>query len=77
MARVAEHVVDAPGARVVTGQVMADKPGSGSVMTTAVRVTLPVFVTKNENVWVSPNDAPVGAVSDVIATDFAIVIVLV
>ena len=40
------QVVDAPGARVVAGQVM---PGTfGSVTVTAVSVTLPVFVTANE-----------------------------
>ena len=37
--------VDAPGARVVTGQVIADRPGIGSVTVTALRVTLPVLVT--------------------------------
>ena len=68
--RVAAHVVDAPGASVVDGQVMLDSPVSGSETATAVNVTLPVFVTRNENVWVSPNDAPVGEVSVVIATDF-------
>ena len=46
-------------------------------MVTEVSVTLPVFVTRNENVCTSPNDAPVGALSVVIATDFARVIVLV
>lgn len=69
--RVAVHVVDAPGARTVDGQTMDDKPASGSVMATDVRVTLPEFVTRNEYVCTSPNDAPVGAVSVVIATDFA------
>ena len=68
--RVAVHVVDAPGASVVNGQLMLDRPANGSTMLTDVSVTLPVFVTRNENVWVSPNDAPVGEVSVVIATDF-------
>ena len=68
MVRVAVQVVDAPGANVVDGHVMADRPGSGSVMVTEVSVTLPVFVTAKENVCVSPNDAPVGAVSVVSAT---------
>ena len=75
MARVAEQVVDEPGARVVDGHVMADRPVSGSVIDTDVRVTLPVFFTRNENVWVSPNDAPVGAVSVVSATVLVSVIV--
>ena len=75
--RVAVHVVDAPGARVLDGQVMADSPVSGSETATAVNVTLPVFVTRNENVWVSPKDAPVGEVSVVIATDFVNAIVFV
>ena len=69
MVRVAVHVVDTPGANVVEGQVMADRPLSGSVTETPVSVTLPVFVAANENVWTSPNDAPVGAASVVIATD--------
>ena len=66
----AVQVVDAPGARVVDGQVMLDRPANGSMMEIEVSVTLPALVTVNENVWVSPNDAPVGAVSVVIATDF-------
>ena len=77
LVRVAVQVVDAPGARVVDAQVMADNPGSGSVMATAVKVTLPVFVTANENVCTSPSDAPVGAVSVVIATVLVSVIVFV
>ena len=77
MVRVAVQVVEAPGARIVAGQVMADNPGSGSVMATAVKVTLPVFVTANENVCTSPSDAPVGAVSVVIATVLVSVIVFV
>ena len=68
MVRVAVHVVDPPGANVVAGHEMADRPLSGSVIETAVSVTLPVFVTANENVWVSPMDAPAGAVSVVMAT---------
>ena len=75
--RVAEQVVNAPGVNVVDGQLMADRPGSGSVMLTEVRVTLPVLVTAKENVCVSPSDAPEGAVSVVIETDFNNVIVLV
>ena len=75
--RVAVHVVDAPGANVVDGQLIADKPDRGSVMLTDVNVTLPVFVTRNEKVWVSPNDAPLGAVSVVIATVLVRVIVFV
>ena len=69
MVRVAVHVVDAPGASVVDGHEMLDKPDSGSDTASDDSVTLPVFVTRNENVWVSPNDAPAGAVSMVIATD--------
>ncbi len=41
---VAVHVVEAPGARVVTGQVTV--PTFASVTFTACRVTLPVFVTR-------------------------------
>ena len=77
MVRVALHVVEAPGARVVDGQLMADRPGCGSLMVMAVRVTLPVLVTRNENVCVSPDDGPVGAVSVVRATDFVRPIVFV
>ena len=69
MVRVAEQVVEPPGARVVAGQEIADRPANGSVTITAVNVTLPVLVTANENVCTSPRDAPVGAVSVVIATD--------
>ena len=69
MVRVAVHVVDPPGANVVAGQLMADKPDSGSVTLKEVRVTLPVLVTANEKVCVSPSDAPGGAVSVVIAAD--------
>ena len=69
--RVAVQVVDAAGVSVVEGHEILDKPVSGSVMLTVVKVTLPVLVTRNEKVWVSPNDAPVGAVSAVNATDFA------
>ena len=75
--RVAVQVVEPPGASVDNGHVTVDRPDSGSLMATDVNVTLPVFVTTNENVWVSPNDAPVGAVSVVIATDFVSAMVLV
>ena len=44
----AVHVVDTEGANVDTGHEIADKPGNGSVTSTADNVTLPVFVTKNE-----------------------------
>ena len=44
--RDAVHVVDAPGANDDTGHEMADRPGSGSVTPTEVRVTLPVLVTR-------------------------------
>ena len=77
MVRVAVQVVDAPGASVGDGQLMLERPTSGSVMVTDVRVTLPVLVTRNENVWVSPSDAPAGAVSVVMATDLVSVMVLV
>lgn len=73
----AVQVVEAPGASVVDGQLMADRPVRGSVMATAVSATLPVLVTRNENVWVSASDAPIGAVSVVIATDLANVTVFV
>src|SRR5580765_4365811 len=44
---VAEHVVDAPGARVVTPwQLTAERPGRRSVTPTEVRVTLPELVTR-------------------------------
>ena len=75
--RVAAQVVDAPGASVVDGQLIVDRPVSGSETATAVSVTFPVLATANENVWVSPNEAPVGAVSVVIAADFANAIVFV
>ena len=68
--RVAVQMVELPGASVVDGHVTVDRPDSGSLTATDVSVTLPVFVTTNENVCTSPNDAPVGAVSVVIATDF-------
>ena len=68
--RVAVHVVDVPGARVVDGHEMAERPDSGSVTPTDVIVTFPVLATRNENVCTSPNDAPVGATSVVIAADF-------
>ena len=45
-ARDAVHVVDPPGANDDTGHEIADRPGSGSVTPTEVRVTLPVLVTK-------------------------------
>ena len=44
----AVHVVDTEGANVDTGQLTTDKPGSGSVTATDVKVTLPLLVTKNE-----------------------------
>ena len=68
--RVAVHVVDVPGAKVVDGHEIADKPDNGSVTPTDEIVTLPVLVTRNENVCMSPSDAPAGAVSVVIAADF-------
>ena len=77
MVRVAVHVADALGASVVDGQEMLDSPGSGSAMPTEVNVTLPVLVMANENVCVSPNDAPVGAVSVVSATFLVSVIAFV
>ena len=70
-------MVEPEGANVVDGQKIADKPDRGSVTLTDVNVTLPVFVTANENVCTSPNDAPVGAVSVVMATDFDNAIVFV
>lgn len=75
--RVAEHVVERPGARMVSGQLIDDMPVNGSVTATALTVTLPVLVTKNEKVCVSPSDAPTGAVSVVRATLLVNVIVLV
>ena len=77
MVRVAVHAVVAPGARVADGHETADRPANGSLTRTAVRVTLPVLVMANENVWVSPKDGPVGAVSVVMATVLDRVIVLV
>ena len=44
----AVHVVDAEGANVDAGHDTTDRPGSGSVTPTDVKVTLPVFVTKKE-----------------------------
>ena len=46
------HVVEAPGAKVVVGQEIA--PAVGSVTATVVRVTVPVFLTRNDQVIVSP-----------------------
>jgi hypothetical protein len=44
---VAVHVLEAPGASVLTApQSMSERPGSGSVTPTDVKVTLPVFVTR-------------------------------
>ena len=74
---VAVQVVDPPGARMVAGHEIADNPVNGSVTATEVNVTLPVFVRANEKVCVSPNDAPVGAVSVVRATVLVSVIVFV
>ena len=48
MVCVALHVVAAPGASVLDEQLIAERPASGSVIATDVRVTLPVFVTANE-----------------------------
>ena len=56
---VAVHVVDAPGASVATGHAMTDRPGSGSVTPTEVRVTLPALVTRNEYATVVPAAAKV------------------
>ena len=75
--RVAVQVVDALGASVVDGQLMADNPVKGSVTPTDVSVTLPVFFIRNENVCTSPNEAPDGAVSVVRATVLVRVIVFV
>ena len=44
----AVQVVEALGASVLTGHVIADRPGSGSDTATDERVTLPVFLTTNE-----------------------------
>lgn len=77
MVRVAVHVVDPPGANTVEGHEIVDRPANGSATETAVKVTLPVFVTANENVCVSPNEAPVGAISVVNATLLFSVIVFV
>ncbi len=41
----AVQVSEAPGASVVTEQLIADRPGIGSVTVTGFRVTLPVLVT--------------------------------
>ena len=75
--RVAVQVVEDPGANVVVGHDTADMPNNGSDTPTALSVTLPVLVTRNEKVCVSPNDAPTGAVSVVKAADLVNVIVFV
>ncbi len=49
---VAVHVVEAPGASVVTGQVTA--PAVGSVTVRLVIVVVPVFLTRNDHAIVSP-----------------------
>jgi hypothetical protein len=65
------HVVAAPGARVVTGQVIAPRvsPADGAVNASftvnPVNVTFPVFVAKNEYFTVAP-----AAVTVVGAADF-------
>ena len=46
------QVVDAPGASVVAGQEIA--PAVGSVTATEVRVTVPVFLTRNDHAILSP-----------------------
>ena len=77
MVRVAVQVVDALGANVVDGHDTADMPGRGSATATALNVTLPVLVTRNENVCMSPSDAPAGAVSVVSAAVLVRVMVFV
>jgi hypothetical protein len=65
------HVVEAPGARVVTGQVIAprvspaDAPVKVSFTVNPVNVTFPVFVARNEYFTVAP-----AAVTVVGAADF-------
>ena len=45
---VAVQVVDKSGASVASGHDTAERPGNGSLTPALERVTLPVFVTKNE-----------------------------
>src|SRR5262245_40665178 len=53
-----EQVVEPPGSRVVTGQLIVGAPLAGgaktSVMVSARKVTVPVLVTRNEYVTSSP-----------------------
>ena len=49
--------VSDPGASALAGQVMVDRPGSGSVTSMGSRVTLPVFSTLKVYVMTSPSDS--------------------
>ena len=49
--------VSSPGARLVTGQVMADRPAKGSATPIGFRVTLPVFSTLKVYVTMSPSES--------------------
>ncbi len=64
---VAEHVIEAPGASDVTGQVVA--PAVGSVTARALTVTLPVFLTRNDHWIVSPRSVAPSWFTSVTAAD--------
>ena len=53
---VAVHMTDCPGARTVSGQVIAERPTMRSIAVTPVRVTLPLLETVNAYVSVSPSE---------------------
>jgi hypothetical protein len=61
------HVVDAPGANDVTGQVTT--PAEGSVTATEVTVTVPEFVTLNDHAMVSPRSVAPFALTSVTTAD--------
>ena len=70
------QLVDAPGARVVTGHVTRLRPGMGSVTPTEESVTLPVLRTVKVYVSVSPREiVELVSASVVSAADLAMVIV--
>ena len=61
------QVVDAPGARVVTGQVIA--PALASVTAVVLSVTVPVFLTRNDQAIVSPRSVLPSPLTSVTAAD--------
>ena len=66
-AAVAVHVVEAPGASVVTGQVTA--PAIGSFTASVVIVVVPVFLTRSDQVILSPRSVLPSPLTSVTAAD--------